>query len=142
MRSVNPTGAPRQAFSTSIWVFRHGTADWGQILRRQFSECEIRAPPRAGKRNYRNAGALKLNSSVASLLVTLHKQARKSEGIFSNASPEHGQPHYLNVEPEIPMLNVVKVVLDSLLHLLGSIGLASPPIHLCPTGNAGFYFVT
>lgn len=47
----------------------------------------------------------------------------------------------LEIQPERPVLDVLKIVLNSALHLIQGVGFAAAAVDLSPAGDAGFYFV-
>ena len=54
---------------------------------------------------------------------------------------KQGSENNLQIEPNGPVFDVIKVEFDPFLHFVQSIRFTTPAMHLCPTGNAGLYFV-
>ena len=66
----------------------------------------------------------------------------ESMSIPINLPGKEGQDQDLEIEKQRPVVDVVKVMLHTTLHLLEGVGFASVTVDLSPAGNAGLDVVT
>jgi hypothetical protein len=67
---------------------------------------------------------------------------KSSIGIYVGFSGEGGEEDDPQIEKEGPIVDIVQVVFNAMLHLLERVGLATTSVDLSPARNARLYVVT